>query len=154
MLFLLFHTGNDRYVIDASRVIEILPMVSLQRLPQALPGLAGILNYRGVPVPTLDLCQITMGTPARERLSTRIIIIKLSGLDASERIFGLIAERVTQTLRKDPSEFRTHGANAPSSLYLGPILIDSEGVIQWIQERRLLAEKVQELLFGEHLATP
>jgi len=50
MLFLLFQLGQDRYALEASRVIEVLPLVSLKRIPQAPRGVAGLFNYRGRPV--------------------------------------------------------------------------------------------------------
>src|SRR2546421_10050690 len=79
MLFLLFQLGTDRYALEASRVVEVVPLLELKRLPQAPEGVAGIFNYRGQPVPAVDLCALTLGQPARKRLSTRIIIVNLSG---------------------------------------------------------------------------
>ena len=38
MLFLLFQLGNDRYALDASRVVEVLPLVELKHLPLAPRG--------------------------------------------------------------------------------------------------------------------
>ena len=57
MLFLLFNIGKDRYVIEANRVVEVTQLVALATLPQAPRGFAGIMNYRGRPLPVLDLCR-------------------------------------------------------------------------------------------------
>ena len=78
MLFLVFQIGNDRYAMDTSRIVEVIPFLALKRIPQAPKGVAGLFNYRGQPVPALDLCDLTLGQPAREHLSTRIIIVKHS----------------------------------------------------------------------------
>src|SRR5215471_14522815 len=75
MLFLLFQLGNDRYALEARRVVEAVPLLELTRLPQAPKGVAGIFNYRGHPVPAIDLCELTLGVAASERFSTRIIIV-------------------------------------------------------------------------------
>src|SRR6266403_5966949 len=75
MLFLLFQLGNDRYALEAKRVVEVVPLLALKRIPQAPRGVAGIFNYRGRPVPAVDLSELALGQPANERLSTRIIII-------------------------------------------------------------------------------
>ena len=40
MLFLLFQLGNDRYVLEASRVVEVVPLLALKQLPQAPEGVA------------------------------------------------------------------------------------------------------------------
>ena len=79
MLFLLFQLGNDRYVLEASRVVEVVPLLELKQLPRAPKGVAGIFKYRGRPVPAVDLCALTLGRPASERLSTRIIIVNQIG---------------------------------------------------------------------------
>jgi chemotaxis-related protein WspB len=39
--------------------------------------------------------------------------------------------------------------NIDAAPYLGPVLMDSRGAIQWIQEQRLLSENVRALLFPE-----
>ena len=33
--------------------------------------------------------------------------------------------------------------------YLGPILLDSQGAIQWVHEQHLLSEQMRELVFSE-----
>src|SRR5580692_2688337 len=75
VLFLLFQLGHDRYALEASRVLEVLPLLELKKLPGAPRGVAGIFNYRGRPVPAVDLSEMTLGRPASERLSTRIIVV-------------------------------------------------------------------------------
>ena len=47
MLLLQFQAGNDRYGLDASRVIEVVPLVVFRPLPHADPCVAGLFNYRG-----------------------------------------------------------------------------------------------------------
>jgi chemotaxis-related protein WspB len=78
MLFVLFHLGQERYALDAQRVVEVVPLLALKKLAQAPRGVAGMFIYRGRPVPALDLCELTLGRPAVEHLSTRIIIVNHS----------------------------------------------------------------------------
>ena len=54
MLFLLFQLGKERYALEATRVVEVVPLLALKQLPQAPKGVAGIFNYRGRPVPAGD----------------------------------------------------------------------------------------------------
>ena len=152
MLFLLFNIGKDRYVIEANRVVEVTPLVALATLPQAPRGFAGIMNYRGRPLPVLDLCQLTSDRAAAERLSTRIIILKQGAGRESSRLVGIIAEQVTQTLRKDPAEFIHSGVENASAPYLGPVFLDSVGAIQWIDTDRLLSNDFRRLIFSDSLA--
>jgi chemotaxis-related protein WspB len=76
MLFILFQIGGDRYVLPANRIIKILPLMNLKRVPCAPSGVAGVLNFHGTPVPVVDLNEMTLGEPAARRMSTRIILVK------------------------------------------------------------------------------
>jgi chemotaxis-related protein WspB len=76
MLFILFQIRRDRYALPASDIIEVLPLINLKGLPNAPAGVAGILNYRGTPVPVIDVNEMILGEPAAQRLSTRIILVK------------------------------------------------------------------------------
>ena len=58
MLFLLFQIGKDRYALEASRVVEVVPLLALKELPQAPKGVAGLFNYRGALVPAVDLSEL------------------------------------------------------------------------------------------------
>jgi chemotaxis-related protein WspB len=148
MLFLLFQLGNNRYALQASDVVEILPLVALKELPGAPKGVAGIFNYRGRPVPAIDLCSLTLGHSASERLSTRIIVVNYADRSGKKYLLGLIAENATETIRKDPDQFVDPGLRLDSAPYLGPLLMDPQGAIQWIHHQRLLAEPVRESLFS------
>src|SRR2546425_7935421 len=118
MLFLLFQLGKDRYALAASRVVEVVPLVALKQLPQAPKGVAGIFNYRGRPVPAIDLCALTFGRPAAERLSTRIIIVNYCDERGARHLLGLIAERATEMLRRESHEFVDSGVNLEGAPYL------------------------------------
>src|SRR3982074_2397318 len=99
MLFLLFELGRDRYALDVLQIAEVLPLVDITRLLQAPPAVAGIFNYRGAPVPGIDVSHLTLGRPAERRLSTRIVLVHYHDADGQTRLLGLIAERATQTVR-------------------------------------------------------
>jgi len=172
MLYLLFQIGHDRYALEASHAVEVIPLLALKKIPQAPRGVAGIFNYRGQPVPALDLCELTFGHPATERLSTRIIVVRYSrepgvesrvgsrvesresraGLALDPRpstLFGIIAEHATEMMRRDERDFVDSGVKVRAAPYLGPVLMDHKGVIQLLHAQHLLGEGVRELLFTE-----
>ena len=152
MLFLLFQLGKERYALQASRVVEVVPLLELKQLPQAPKGVAGIFNYHGRPVPAVDLCALTLGQPASERFSTRIIIVNYPDDRGTSNLLGLIAEHATEMLSKEPNEFLDSGVKLSEAPYLGPILMDNQHPVQWIYEQRLLPERVRDLLFSEPAA--
>ena len=149
MMFLLFHLGQDRYVIEASRVIEVLPLVDLKRIPEAPQGVAGLFNYRGQPVPAVDLSELTLGRPAADCLSTRLIVVGYPDESGRRHPLGLIAERATEIIRREVAQFIEPGLNVGGPSYLGPVLMDGQGVIQWVHEGRLLPDRVRDLLLSE-----
>jgi chemotaxis-related protein WspB len=149
MLFLIFKLGKDRYALEADRVLEVLPLLAVKRLPQAPRGVAGIFNLRGQPVPALDLSELAFGEPARERLTTRIIVVLHTDSAGRNHPLGLIAENVTQTIRKNPKDFISPGVTIAGAPYLGPIVMDAEGPIQWLNSQHLLSPPVRDLLFSE-----
>ncbi len=147
MLFVLFHLGPDRYALEASRVVEVVPLLALKRLPQAPRGMAGMFIYRGRPVPALDLCELTVNRSAIEHLSTRIIIVNHSDPPEPVRLIGLIAERVTETIRREPKDLVDAAVQFPAAPFLGPVLMDDRGMIQLITTQKLVREELRELLF-------
>lgn len=153
MLFVLFQLGRDRYALDASRIVEVLPLVEFKRLPHAPRGVAGIFNYRGHPVPALDLCELTLHRPASEHLSTRLLVVDCARPGSPPQLLGLIAERATETVRRERHDFVHGGVQPADAPYLGPVATDPQGLIQWIHEDRLLPDSVRESLFAHPMLT-
>lgn len=147
MLFVLFQLGRDRYALAANTVAEILPLVRLKTVPQAPVGVAGVFNYRGAPVPVIDLSAIALGRAASLRLGTRILLTHQADRAGNRRLLGLVAEHATETLRCDPADFQPAGVTSPAAPYLGPVKTDARGLIQWIEPDRLLTEAVRAVLF-------
>ena len=139
MLFLVCQMGRERYALEASRIVEVLPLLSLKRLPRAPKGVAGVFNYRGQPVPAIDLSELTVGEAAAQRLSTRIIVVNYLDAAGRNQLLGLIAEYATELLRKEPNEFVESGVKIGNAQYLGPVLMDGQGrTIQWHQDLQRL----------------
>jgi len=149
MLFLVFELARDRYVLDVSHVAEVLPLVDIKQMPQAPPAVAGILNYRGAPVPVIDVSQLTLGRPAQRRLSTRIVLVHYPDADGQTRLLGLIAERATQTVRHEEKDFVASGVTSDGASYLGPVIADARGLLQWLDVRTLLPPSVRDVLFKQ-----
>ena len=149
MLFLLFQLGTDRYALDASQVAEVLPLVSLKHIPQAPLGVAGVFNYHGAPVPVIDINELTLGWPAQRRLSTRILLVHYPDANGAKHLLGLIAEKATETMRREPTDFRASGITNDAAAYLGPVAPDARGLVQWIEVNQLLPASVRDVLFKQ-----
>jgi chemotaxis-related protein WspB len=149
MLFLLFQIGKDRYALEARQVIEVLPLVNFKRIPGAPPGVAGVFDYHGTPVPLIDLTELAMGTPSRAKMSTRIVLINYIERSGEKHRLGLIAEYVMETLQRAESDFVDSGVAAAVSPYLGSVTTEKGGIIQRIDVSQLLPKSIREQLFCE-----
>lgn len=149
MLFILFELGTDRYALDAGQVAEVLPLTRIKQVPQAPAGVAGVLNYRGAPVPVIDLSEMMLGRPAQRRLSTRIILARYPEAGGDTRLLGLIAEKATESMRREAADFVASGVTNEEAAYLGPVASDGHGLVQWIEVKNLLSAPVREVLFGQ-----
>lgn len=160
MLFLLFQLGTDRYALETSRIVEVLPLVHWKTIPQAPPGVAGVFDYHGAPVPLLDLGELALGRPSRALMSTRIIVVKYVAAavesqaieEAGETpLLGLLAEQATLTLRRSEADFSDPGVAIDTVPYLGPVITDAQGIIQRVEVEHLLPANVRDLLFRHSL---
>lgn len=148
MLLLLFTLDNHRYGLEARQVIEVVPLAELKPLPRAPDYVAGVLNYRGVPVPVLDLTQMNQSYPSRACMSTRIILVSYGAQTGQARLLGLMAERVTETALKDPDDFTPTGITTPEAAYLGPVANIAQGLLQLVRIEELLSPEVHALIFA------
>lgn len=148
MLLLLFTLGQHRYALEARQVIEVVPLAELKEIPRAPDYVAGVLNYRGLPVPVLDITRMNQNYPSRVCMSTRIILVNYSAAGAaSKNILGLMAERVIETAKRERDEFVATGVATPDAPYLGPVSNDANGMLQLMDIDELIPDEVRALLF-------
>lgn len=148
MLLLLFYVGNELYALDSSQVVEIIPRVLLRKVNHLPTYVAGVFNYRGTIVPVIDLCHLIQQQPSRSHLSTRIIMVNYQAKDGMPRCLGLMAERVTETLRKSDGELTNAGTRLDEAPpYLGEMIMDEKGMIQRIRLEYLLSDTQHHSLF-------
>lgn len=147
MLFLVFHAGKDRYALDTGQIEQVLPFLEAKALPGAPAGVAGVINYRGMPVPLIDLSLLATGQPAAAVMSTRVILARYQGRDGGDHRLALSAERVVATIERDAADFVATGVEAGTPAYLGPVAPDPDGLIQWIRVEALLPDDLRAVLF-------
>jgi chemotaxis-related protein WspB len=153
MLFLLFQMGDDRYALDVLQIAEVLPLVRVKVIPQAPAWVAGIIDYHGAPVPLIDLSQLALGCPARRRFGTRIILVNYRDHEGTTHLLGLLAERATEIMRRDPTDFAVSGVGNDPAPYLGSVAADMRGMVQWISVDKLLPPSVSDHLFKQRVTS-
>ena len=149
MLLLVFHIGDDRFGFDVHSVHEVTPLVKLKKVPQAPEFVAGLFYYYGSVVPVIDLSTLMAGTQSRKLISTRIILVNFTTKNEQQRLLGLMAERVFDTVHCSEDEFQPPGIDSENAPYLGAIIPDEHGMIQLITLEKLLPESLLEILYTE-----
>lgn len=141
-LFLVFYIGDERYVLPATDVVEVLPRLPLKPIAQVPVWVAGVFEHRGQVVPVIDISAMTFGQTAVARTSTRLVLVNYRGC-----LLGLMLEQASDTLRCNPADFQPYGLDNRDASYLGPVLKDEQGLLQWITVDNLLSPAVSALLF-------
>ncbi len=147
MLMLLFQLGDSQYAIPAGDVVEVAPHVELESIAQAPACIAGLFNYRSRHVPVIDLCQLIKHSRCKDSFTTRIILVQFPLADGSNRMLGMLAERVTETISFEAGEFSSTGLNMEDAPFLGTAARCDTGLVQQITIGELLSESVQSQLF-------
>jgi chemotaxis-related protein WspB len=101
-------------------------------MPHAPDYFSGLFNYRVVIVPVIDLRILIQGRPCEMRLSTRIILVDYVRDDNTPYLIGLMAERVTEAVRKSEESFVSPGLSMHEAPYLGSFVMENKEMIQYI----------------------
>jgi len=149
MLLLIFYVKEDCYAIDSSHVKEIVPLLKLQSIAKAPEYVAGLLNYRGISVPIIDLCLFLKNKKSNHFYNSRIIIVNYES-EYGKGLLGIVAENVTDVVRQDVTELKSSGVKLTTSPFLGKIVLNEKGMIQTIKLEKLLTKELVDLLFPEN----
>ena len=144
MMLLLFRINDQRYGLDVADVVELVPFVTLQKLPKAPDYIAGLMNYRGNIVPVVDLAMLTRDKPTRHLMSSRIILIQ--PVKSEKRFVGLLAENVTEAKRISEEIFTDTGINADTNAFVDKVAMHPTGMIQLVNIAKLLPIEVRVML--------
>ena len=149
MLFIVFQAGNAQYALEAREVIEVVPLVTLRPCPGAPAYIAGLSNYRGTGVPVVDLAHLVCGAPCAAYLSTRIVLTHYAGGGGRQRVIGLMAETVTNSLEREDADFGQNDLAGPGAACFGKLAVNGTGFIQRIVVERMLPRELEPMLFAE-----
>ena len=150
MLLLVFYLGEEKYFLKHDNIREISPMVMLKKMPHMPDYFAGFFNYRGQVVPVIDLCQFIQGYPCQMRLSTRIMLIDYASANQQAATLGLMAERLTEAIRKPETTLISSGPTLPKSPYLEGFILERDKMIPCLNLNTLLKHLY---LDTEHVST-
>ena len=137
MLVLTFQVDHVPYAIPVGQVIEVVPRVQLRSVPHAPPCLLGLLHYRGAAVPVVDLGLLLGGDACRDRLDTRILLVRTTKRGGEDDRLGLVAERVNEIVDVDAARTAMETPRMLAAPYLAAIYETEAGLLQLIDPRRI-----------------
>lgn len=176
-----FEVDSARYGLEAVRVVEVVPSVPLRAVPGTVPGVAGLLRFRGRLVPVVDLGVLWAGRPTPARLSSRILVCELSDAGPAEASgspgggggrpaparswadlagesrlrLGLLAERVLRVSAVDPDGPEAgDGPKTPGARGLGRLVRDGDALLQLVRVGDLVPADVLATLVPAEDAPP
>lgn len=133
MAMLLFHVGENRYVIDNQFISRVVPLVYLnQSMPYESPVIAGLLNLSGVLIPVLDFCQLIEQRAAIKVFHSRIVLLRDPQSGQKDDLIGVIGEKITEIVDLSPSKFVDPSFYLHHLPYLDGVYSDEHGIIQRI----------------------
>ena len=147
MLILTMNIGKERYGIDSLMVTEVIPLIHLDQVPMVDKIIKGIFNYRGTPTPVVDLCQFFENRDSHNNLGSRIVIIDSHQDSTDSRPIGLVAERVTETVKCDKDKLLSSGIRSEETPFLGKIYKHNDELIQLIDTRKILPISIAKQIF-------
>lgn len=146
MLILSFKVGIEHYGAEATQIIEVVPLISLKKIPLADSAIKGLFNYRGLPTPVIDLCQLFEKRDCASSLSTRIILIQSKAHNL--RPIGLIAEKITEVTKCPEENINHSSSNDIHESFLGPICKHKNEMIQVIDLQKVVPESINAQLLA------
>lgn len=121
---LVFHVARERFGLDASQVREVVRAVSIAALPRAPAIVEGVINYRGVIVPVLDIRARFRLQPAPLHPDQHFIVAQ-----AGPRIVALRVDRATTLLRVSQEAIEAASATLPGLHYVAGIARLPDGLL-------------------------
>lgn len=144
-----FYLGQERYAIECTRIVEVVPRVTTRPIPHAPTYVTGMMEYRGQLLPVIDLCQIALGRACENHFSTRILLVNYRTPDGRSALLGLLAERVNEVVRCQVGAFCSTHIHNSAAPYLGRLAREEQGLLQCIDVDHLLHAEAVAMLFPQ-----
>jgi len=101
--YLSFKLSEEVFAINVSKVINILEMSHITKIPKAPDYMKGVINLRGTVLPVVDM-RIKFGLPEKEvTVDTSIIVLSID-LNGEAVLIGTLVDAVKEVLELKSDE--------------------------------------------------
>jgi purine-binding chemotaxis protein CheW len=101
--YLSFKLSEEVFAINVSKVINILEMNRITKIPKAPDYMKGVINLRGTVLPIVDL-RIKFGLPEKETTVDTSIIVLSIDLNGEPVLVGTLVDAVKEVLELKTDE--------------------------------------------------
>lgn len=132
MTLLPFDINDNYFALDIIDIVEIIPMVRIEKVVDSNPMLSGLINYRGQLIPIVDLKNFFYRLESDLLLSTRIIIYNYNN-----QLIGLIVEDLTDTIEVNEDEFIRDSEKLSGSNFIKSFILEDDKTIKVIEVSKI-----------------
>lgn len=101
--FLTFKLGKELFAVNVSKVLTILEMKPITKVPNSPDHMRGVINLRGQVLPVIDM-RIKFGMEATEFTQNTCINVLNINIDNEDTQLGILVDAVDQVLEIKESE--------------------------------------------------
>lgn len=135
--YLTFTLGQEQYGVDILKVKEIRGWETLREMHDVPDYVKGVLDFRGVILPVVDL-RIRFGVENVEYKTTTVIIVLST--DSDNSMMGIVVDAVSDVLSVKQSEMKqapSLGSKINTDYVLG-MVTGQEGMIMLVDSEKLV----------------
>jgi purine-binding chemotaxis protein CheW len=126
--FLTFRLGDELFAANVSKVLEILEIPRITKVPRAPEFMRGVVNLRGSVLPVIDTRNKFGLPPTNDTVNTCIIVMNLSN-QGQELVTGAIVDavqEVTEIEEKDVQAAPSVGAKFKTEFIEGMVKLNDQ----------------------------
>jgi purine-binding chemotaxis protein CheW len=104
--YLTFKLGNEIFAADVERVIEVLDLTTVTRIPRTPDFMTGVINLRGDVVPIIDLRLCFEMSKTESTRNTCIVVVEVM-LENESTVIGALADSVEGVIDLEPDQIQS-----------------------------------------------
>jgi len=103
--FLTFRLGDELFAANVSKVIEILEVPKITKVPRSPDFMRGVVNLRGNVLSVID-SRTKFGLPPAEDTINTCIIVMIVNVDGQDMTMGVIVDAVQEVMEIEESNIQ------------------------------------------------
>ncbi|MBF0277764.1 MAG: chemotaxis protein CheW [SAR324 cluster bacterium] len=143
---LIVNIGDQNYAVKAATIEEIVPMMHIQKFPQAIPFLEGFVSIRGGLFCIVDLRKRFGGSREHYLISNRILLVR-----CQHRKLGFIVDHVSKMEEWQAEDYLSDVLSENPGKFTEEVGLSASGDIHVLNLCRILTEEERARIAEEEL---